>query len=373
MRIVSKPAALASCIFAIATAGSAFRPSSSAAPMYIRSLPSAWAGTARAAKAQSNAMKGRRCGKRKTRVRLRRRVSASVRTAPEGVNTELSRSQDPSSGGGLAEPRTDIDKSKDCVAKALTAGGPGKLATFRTNPRVIGGPVTPPGPLFTSCAAVAWPFAAGLGWTGGLTLRKPAESAPCQAGGVPLPRQGRRGPVRGQGQVVTTARPVLLSAEPGHADGDPAASGPRRRHRGDRHPERGRGAAPRAEPRQAPPAALQRPAPRRQVVPVHSRHRGGRIPARDVHARTPSSRGRLLRAVREREEGSGDPGCAEPSLSVPALRGPEAGTALGHSLSRLPHRSLPGALRRLRDRGGLSRDHRAGDRVPVREHRADPA
>jgi len=40
----------------------------------------------------------------------------------------------------MAETRTDIDKSKDCVAKALTAGSPGKLATFRTNPRFNGRP-----------------------------------------------------------------------------------------------------------------------------------------------------------------------------------------------------------------------------------------
>ena len=79
-------------------------------------------------------------------------VSASVGTAPEGVNTELPRSQDPSSGGGLTQTRTDIDKSKDCVARLSTAGSPGKLATFRTNPCSIGGPVTPPGPLSTSWA-----------------------------------------------------------------------------------------------------------------------------------------------------------------------------------------------------------------------------
>ncbi len=46
-------------------------------------------------------------------------ASASVGTAPEGVNPELPRSQDPSSGGGLTWTRTDIDTSKDCVAKAL--------------------------------------------------------------------------------------------------------------------------------------------------------------------------------------------------------------------------------------------------------------
>src|SRR2546430_3228375 len=42
--------------------------------------------------------------------------------------------------------------------------------------------------------------------------------------------------------------------------------------------------------RQEAPAALQRTAPRRQVVPLHRRHRRGRIPACHVHARAPSSR-----------------------------------------------------------------------------------
>ena len=185
-------------------------------------------------------------------------------------------------------------------------------------------------------------------------------------------KAGRR-PLRGQGQVPAPSRPVVLSAEPGHAHDHPAAARASRGHRGDRHPERGRGAAPRAEPRQAPPAALQRPAQGRQVVPLHSGHGGGRIPARDVHARAPPSRSRLLRAVRQREEGPRDPRRAESGLSVPALRGPEARTPLGHSLSRLPHRPLPGALRRLRVEGRLPRDHRPGDRVPVRKHQADPA
>ena len=46
-----------------------------------------------------------------------------------------------------------------------------------------------------------------------------------------------------------------------------------RADRGDRHAVGGRGAPPRAEPDQAPPAAVQRPAARRQVVSVHRRHR----------------------------------------------------------------------------------------------------
>ena len=129
---------------------------------------------------------------------------------------------------------------------------------------------------------------------------------------------------------------------------DRAAAGPRRGHRGDRHRHRGRGAPRRAEPGQAPPAAVQHPAARRQVVPVHRGHGRGRVPARDVHARAAPARRRLLRAVREREEGARDARRPQPRLPVPAVRGAEAGPPLGHPVPRLPHRALQGAVRRLR-------------------------
>jgi hypothetical protein len=61
--IVSKPAAFASWSFVMATCGSALRPSSSAAPMYMLALPSAAAGTVSAARAQRAAMKVRSCDK----------------------------------------------------------------------------------------------------------------------------------------------------------------------------------------------------------------------------------------------------------------------------------------------------------------------
>ena len=60
--------------------------------------------------------------------------------------------------------------------------------------------------------------------------------------------------------------------------------------RGDRDRDRGGGAPPRAEPRQASPAAVQHPPARRQVLPVHRRHGRGRLPARHVHARAPPAR-----------------------------------------------------------------------------------
>ena len=58
---------------------------------------------------------------------------------------------------------------------------------------------------------------------------------------------------------------------------------------------------------------------------------------------------------------------------LPAVRRAEAGPALRHPVPRLPHRPLPGAVRRLRLEGGLPRDHRRRDRVPLRRREADPA
>ena len=152
-----------------------------------------------------------------------------------------------------------------------------------------------------------------------------------------------------------------------------AARRAHRRRRDDRHRQRGRGAAPRAEPRQAPPAAVQRAAARRQVVPVHRGHGRGRLPARHVHARAPPARRRLLRAVREREEGARDARRAQQRLPLPALRGAEAGAAQRHPVPRLPHRALLRAVRRLHLEGGLPAHHRGRDRVSLGRRPADQA
>ena len=166
---------------------------------------------------------------------------------------------------------------------------------------------------------------------------------------------------------------AATSRRAGHALHDRAAAGAGRRHRGDRHGHRGRGASPGAEPRQTASAAVQRAASGRQVVPVHRGHGRGRLPARDVHARAAPAGGRLLRPVREREEGARDAGRAQPGLPVPALRGAEAGPPLRDPLPRLPHRALPGPVRGLHLEGGLPRDHRQRDRVPLGRHEADSA
>ena len=174
----------------------------------------------------------------------------------------------------------------------------------------------------------------------------------------------------GQGEVAAGARAQLL--QPGRRPHGHRPDGRAdRADRGHRHLVRGGGAAPRAEPRQAPPAAVQRAAARRQVVPVHRRHGGRRVPAGHVHARAPPARHRLLRPVREREEGARDARRAQPRLPVPAVRGAEAGPPLGHPVPRLPHRALHGALHRRDLEGGVPGADRRRDRLPLGRHALD--
>src|SRR4051812_27644066 len=104
-------------------------------------------------------------------------------------------------------------------------------------------------------AALAWPDAVRA-------RRRAAEERPDEAGRLPLPRRARAGHLRRQGEVAAPARALVLpGTRPRPAD-DLAAARSRRGRRGDRHAERGRGLAPRAEPRQAAPSAVQRAAPR---------------------------------------------------------------------------------------------------------------
>src|SRR6187455_1496309 len=108
------------------------------------------------------------------------------------------------------------------LSRLSPQGASGKLATFLTNPRSRR-------PGHSTRAAfhfVARSFAAGLGWTRGLSVRNPAENAPGQAGRLPLSGQGGGRPLRGQGQVLAPSRPFVLSAEPGHPHGHPAAARP---------------------------------------------------------------------------------------------------------------------------------------------------
>ncbi len=69
---------------------------------------------------------------------------------------------------------------------------------------------------------------------------------------------------------------------------------------------------------------LQRPAARRQVVPVHRDLAGRGLPARLLHAREAPPRARLLRAVLERQARARDARPARQGLPVPHLRGHRA-------------------------------------------------
>ena len=148
--------------------------------------------------------------------------------------------------------------------------------------------------------------------------RTAAEDPAREAGRLPVPRRPGRGPLRRQGEVAAPARALVLPVGRRRA----AASPTSRARIADLEVivtrQRGGGAPPRADARQAPPAAVQRPAARRQVVPVHRRHGRGRLPARHVHARAPPAWRRLLRPVREREEGARDARRAQPRLPLPA-------------------------------------------------------
>ena len=137
-------------------------------------------------------------------------------------------------------------------------------------------------------------------------------------------------------------------------------------HRLPRHRDRGRGAARRAELHQAPPAALQHPPARRQVLPLRRDQPRRGLPARLLHPRAPPARPRLLRPLLERQAGARDPRPARQAVPVPHLRGPRAGPPLRQPLPRLLHQALRGALRRLRRPRGVPAQHRRDHRLPLR-------
>ena len=101
--------------------------------------------------------------------------------------------------------------------------------------------------------------------------------------------------------------------------------------------------------------------------------RRGRVPARDVHARAPPARRRLLRPVREREEGARDARRAEPRLPLPAVRGAEAraGTAGIPCLDYHIERCLAPCVGYVSKEDYRDAD-RQRDRVPLGRRPADP-
>ena len=122
---------------------------------------------------------------------------------------------------------------------------------------------------------------------------------------------------------------------------------------------------------QAVPAALQHPAARRQVLPVHRDLTRRGLPAGLLHARAPPPRPRLLRALLERQARARDARAAQPDLPDPLVHRDGAGPAFGLAVPGLPHQPLRGALRRLRLARGVPAGHRSRDRLPRRALRRD--
>ena len=205
-----------------------------------------------------------------------------------------------------------------------------------------------------------------LSWTPGGDRDSPegqagraAEVAAGPARRVPVPGRPRARDLRRQGEVDPQAGRVALRLGQRAERAD-------RQHRVARRGDRGGGAARRAELHQAVPPAVQHPAARRQVLPVHRDQPGRGLPARVLHARAPSARTRLLRAVLQRQARARHARPARQDLPVPLLRGRRARPALGLAVPRLLHQALRGALRRLREQGGVPRGHRRRGRVPLR-------
>ncbi len=169
-----------------------------------------------------------------------------------------------------------------------------------------------------------------------------------------------RDPLRRQGALDPQARRLALlrRRDPAHLA--------RRPDRVPRHLDRGRGAARRAELHQAPPAALQHPPARRQVLPLRLRQPRRGLPARLLHPREAPAGSRLLRALLQRQAGARDPRPARQAVPVPHLRGGRARPPLRQSLPRLLHQALRGALRRLRQPGRVPAQHRRDRRLPLR-------
>ena len=177
-----------------------------------------------------------------------------------------------------------------------------------------------------------------------------AQGAARRAGGLPVPRRAR--PVIYVGKAKSIRKRVAS-----HFSTTAATSALDRPHRVARGRHRGRGAARRAELHQAVPPAVQHPAARRQVLPVHrdlldedfprvyftrERHRRDRR----TSAPTPAPSACAARSTCS----------ASSSCSAPARR--RAGSAVGLAVPGLLHQALRGALRRLRDAGGVPRGHR---------------
>ena len=157
---------------------------------------------------------------------------------------------------------------------------------------------------------------------------------------------------------VGARRAAPEDGRPGRAD---------RARRGVRDRVRERGPHPRGEPGQAPPAAVQRAAARRQELPVHRDQPRRGVPAGLLHPRAPPPRPALLRAVLERVQGARDAQPDPEDLPEPPLRGPRAGAPV--RACRASTTTSAAAWRRASAtsaEGGLPGADRPDHRVPVR-------
>ncbi len=187
-----------------------------------------------------------------------------------------------------------------------------------------------------------------------------ARHHPGLPGRLPVPRSAAHGHLRRQGEEPAPAAELLLRRHrrpaPAHrADGDQ-----RRVRRVDGGVHRGRGAAAGIQLDQGVRPAVQRPLPRRQVLPGAGRHRGRGVPAAAGDARAAQQGRPLLRPVRPR---LGDPRDARPAaagLPGPHLLGwcvPSVAADRPALPARL-HRQVLGALHRPGHRRGAPRDRR---------------
>ena len=130
--------------------------------------------------------------------------------------------------------------------------------------------------------------------------------------------------------------------------------------------DRGRGAARRAELHQAPPAAFQRPAARRQVVPVHRDHARRGVPARLLHARAPPARPRLLRALQRTPSACARRStCSARSSSTAPATGPSPAARRGSPCLDYFIKRCQAPCVGYISQGGVPREHRHDHRLPV--------
>ena len=199
-----------------------------------------------------------------------------------------------------------------------------------------------------------------------------ARRHPRGAGLLPVQGRPRTSRVRGQGQIAAPTTGQLLPGLAQHRPADARDARGRPVGRVDRRRLRGRGAPPRVHADPAPPSALQRALPRRQVVPVPGAHhlRGG---AAGPGAARQGREGRpAVRPVRPRVRDPRDPGPAAAHLpGAHVLAGHlRPGRPDGQAVPAVPHRPLRRTVRRQGLARRAPRTRRPARAVPRRRDRA---